>query len=169
MRRRTAIVAGLGAVATVGGVQLLRARETGRISEEVQAIEAPGSTAGRLVVPPPGTPAVVDLFATWCGPCVTQMRALGEMHRAHGEGVRFISVTNERLGGGFETGDIAGWWRAHGGAWTVAVDEGSDVMRAVGATGLPYLVGFDAAGRVRATHSGLASTAEVGSIVQAVR
>ena len=42
-------------------------------------------------------------------------------------------------------------------------------MRAVGATGLPYLVGFDAAGQVRATHSGLASTAEVESIVQAVR
>ncbi len=168
MQRRTAIVAGLGVVGTLTGVQLLRSREDGAVSEAVRAIDAPGSTAGRLMIPPTGTPAIVDLFATWCAPCATQMRALGAVHRAHGDDVRFISVTNERLGGGFETADIAAWWGEHDGAWTVAIDEGSDVMRAVGATTLPYLVGFDAEGQVRATHGGLASTAEVESIIQAV-
>jgi len=168
MRRRTAILAGAGAIAALGGTQVLGSRTRSVVTEEVRTIDAPGSTAGQMQIPSVGTPMIVDLFATWCAPCVTQMGALSMAHANHGERVRFVSVTNERLGGGFDGDDIAAWWRSHGGAWTVAVDEGSNVMRAVQATGLPYLVGFDADGQLQVTHGGLASVAEIESMVRAV-
>ena len=163
-----AILTGAGAIAALGGARVWGSRTRSAVGEEVRTIDAPGSTAGHMQIPSVGSPMIVDLFATWCAPCVTQMGALAEAHADHGHKVQFVSVTNERLGGGFDVADIAAWWRSHGGAWTVAVDEGSYVMRAVQATGLPYLVGFDAAGQIQGTHGGLASMAEIESMVQAV-
>lgn len=135
----------------------------------VETIDAQGSSAGETRIPVEGTPTVLDLFATWCAPCVAQMESLRKLHDEFGDDVAFVSVTNERLGGGLTMDDIRAWWAEHDGDWTVGHDPESQLMRAVRANGLPYLVVFDADGTVTWTHRGLASEANLRDAVEAVR
>ncbi|AFK18964.1 TlpA family protein disulfide reductase [Haloferax mediterranei ATCC 33500] len=143
--------------------------QTGDLPLVVDTIEAQGSTAGEVRVPVEGTPTVLDLFATWCAPCVAQMESLRSLHDEFGDDVAFVSVTNERLGGGLTMDDIKNWWSEHDGSWTVGHDPESQLMRAVRANGLPYLVVFDADGSISWTHRGLASEENLRAAIEDVR
>jgi thiol-disulfide isomerase/thioredoxin len=134
----------------------------------VDTIDAPGSTAGRQRVPAAGTPTFVDLFATWCAPCRAQMRSLVPVHESYRDRVTFVSITNERFGGGLTAADVADWWREHDGAWTVGHDPDSTVMRELRAGGLPYAALFDARGEVVWTHRGLAAESTMREEIEAV-
>ncbi|RDZ45749.1 TlpA family protein disulfide reductase [Haloferax sp. Atlit-19N] len=134
----------------------------------VDTVEAQGSSAGEARIPADGTPTVLDLFATWCAPCVAQMESLRTLHEEFCDDVAFVSVTNERLGGGLTMDDIRAWWAEHDGNWTVGHDPDSNLMRAVRANGLPYLVVFDADGSIAWTHRGLASEENLRAAVEDV-
>ncbi|WP_148413415.1 TlpA disulfide reductase family protein [Haloferax sp. KTX1] len=142
--------------------------DTGDLPLVVDTVEAQGSSAGEARIPAAGMPTVLDLFATWCAPCVAQMESLRTLHEEFGDDVAFVSVTNERLGGGLTMDDIRAWWAEHDGNWTVGHDPDSDLMRAVRANGLPYLVVFDADGEVSWTHRGLASEENLRAAVEDV-
>lgn len=124
---------------------------------EVSTVDAVGSTAGRTRVPAAGTPTVIDCFATWCGPCAEQMAALGTVYDRYGDRASFVSVTNERFGGGFDRGALRAWWRDNDGRWTVGHDPEGDLLAALGSDGLPYLAVTDESGSVVWTHGGVAS------------
>lgn len=134
----------------------------------VDTLDAPGSTAGEQRVPVAGTPTFVDLFATWCAPCRAQMESLVPVHEAYGDRVAFVSITNERFGGGLTAADVADWWRDHDGAWTVGHDPDSTVMRELRAGGLPYGALFDADGETVWTHRGIASEERLRAEIEAV-
>lgn len=120
----------------------------------VETLSAPGSSAGHQRVPVPGSPTLVDLFATWCAPCAEQMAALNAVHDEYGDRVAFVSVTNERFGGGLTGADVREWWVEHDGDWTLGHDPESRLMSELGASGLPYLALADANGEVRWRHGG---------------
>ncbi|RDZ65010.1 TlpA family protein disulfide reductase [Haloferax sp. Atlit-12N] len=142
--------------------------DSGDLPLVVDTVEAQGSSAGEAQIPVAGTPTVLDLFATWCAPCVAQMESLRTLHDEFGDDVAFVSVTNERLGGGLTMDDIRDWWAEHDGNWTVGHDPDSNLMRAVRANGLPYLVVFDADGSITWTHRGLASEENLRAAVEDV-
>ena len=75
------------------------------------------------------------------------MPALAAVHDARPD-LRVVSVTNERFGGGLDRAAVRGWWREHGGAWTVGHDLESRLVAALGAGPLPHLALFDADGRL---------------------
>lgn len=163
-RRRVLAVLG-GAGLTGGSVWAVRRGlpSTGQsgLPVRVTTIDARGSDAGRIRVPVPGTPTLVDLFATWCAPCKEQMAVLADLHREYADRLAFVSVTNERIGGTLSKDDIRDWWRSHDGNWTVGLDPESDLMSALRADGLPYLAIADASGTVRWTHGGVADAASL--------
>ncbi|MFC7129716.1 TlpA family protein disulfide reductase [Haloferax chudinovii] len=142
--------------------------DSGDLPLVVDTVDAQGSSAGEVRIPAAGTPTVLDLFATWCAPCVAQMESLRSLHEEFGDDVAFVSVTNERLGGGLTMDDIRDWWAEHDGNWTVGHDPDSALMRAVRANGLPYLVVFDAEGSIAWTHRGLASEENLRAAVEDV-
>jgi thiol-disulfide isomerase/thioredoxin len=176
--RRRRFLAGVGGVAVVGAAGCLGGGASGggsggggdrnSLPLTVDTLEAPGSKAGSQRVPVAGTPTVVDLFATWCAPCVEQMESLRSLHEEFGDSVAFVSVTNERFGGGLSAEDVREWWIEHDGAWTVGHDPESRLMRALTAGGLPFLAVADADGGVTWTHRGLASESNLRERIAAV-
>jgi thiol-disulfide isomerase/thioredoxin len=162
-RQVIAAVAGLGLTGgsfwvSEHGLLSGHSRSEGQLPIRVETLDARGSTAGEALVPTPDTVTVVDLFATWCAPCDDQLDALQTIQSEYEE-VSFISVTNERPSETLTRDDIADWWNRHDGAWTVGLDPQSDLMSALGANGLPYIVIVDSKGDIRFDHSGLAGEA----------
>ncbi|SEW09579.1 TlpA family protein disulfide reductase [Halobacterium jilantaiense] len=165
MKRRQVLGALAGAGLTGGSLWVARNgvprpggsdNDPAGLPREVETLDAPGSTAGTATVPRPGTPTVVDLFATWCAPCDEQLAELRAVHSDYPE-VAFVSVTNERVGDTLTRTDIADWWADNGGAWPVGIDPGSGLLAAFGASALPYVAVADADGRIVAEYSGVAA------------
>lgn len=100
-------------------------------------------TLGRI-----GRPAVVNLWASWCGPCRTELPQLQRLADAAGDDLVVLGVVS-------------------GDAWTNAAELGQDlaitfpavfdpsfeVQRAVGQRALPMTLFVDAAGQVRHVHA----------------
>jgi len=137
------------------GLSGIRPRETEQLPVRVETLDAHGSSAGETHVPTPGTVTVIDLFATWCAPCDDQLEILNAMQPEYTD-VSFVSVTNERPSETLTKADISEWWNRNGGAWTVGLDPGSELLAALGAEGLPYIAIADESGTVQFGHSGLA-------------
>ena len=45
---------------------------------------------------PAGRPSVVFFFAGWCGSCVPEAAALGQLQREHGQNVNIVAVDIDR-------------------------------------------------------------------------
>lgn len=167
-RRLLAALAGIGLTGgSFWAARGLSGTSTGALPIRVETIDAAGSEPGSATVPTPGRVTVVDLFATWCAPCDEQIGILDGVRTEYDE-VAFVSVTNERLGESLTRADIADWWAENGGAWTVGLDPGSDLMAAFGADGLPYIAITDAAGTVQFEHGGLVDAETLRTELDAV-
>jgi hypothetical protein len=96
------------------------------------------------------------------------MQSLGAVHAEYGDRVAFVSVTNERFGGGLTVDDVRAWWREYDGNWTVGHDPESDLMRALSAGGLPFTAVTDAEGTVTTRHRGVIGTGALREDVESV-
>ncbi|MFQ3295564.1 MAG: thiol-disulfide isomerase/thioredoxin [Natrialbaceae archaeon] len=140
MNRRQLLAGFAGAAGTAGGLWIAMngLSSDGALPVRIETIDAPGSTPGEMRVPISGEVTVIDLFATWCAPCETQMDRLTAVHREFGQQVRFVSVTNERLGETLTRDDLREWWQQHDGNWSLGLDPESQLMGALNAGGIPF-------------------------------
>ncbi|MCT9094585.1 TlpA family protein disulfide reductase [Haloarchaeobius sp. HME9146] len=142
MRRRTFLGAAAGAAGLgIGaGAWAATGDGTGRLRETtVQTLDARGSEAGTVTVPD-DRPVVLDLFATVCGPCKPQTRAVAVARDRLGDSARFISVTGEPIGEtGISPAGLREWWREADGDWTLAHDREAKLVHALDARQIPFL------------------------------
>jgi thiol-disulfide isomerase/thioredoxin len=176
MRRRDLLArAGLvaGSVGVLGAGAYVATNGLGaddsRLPMTVETVAAPGSTAGEATVPTPGVVTVVDVFATWCAPCVEQMDHLVALDDATGDDVRIVSATTERLGGGFTREDVREWFVDHGGDWTLALDPANELLGALGGSTVPFVAVAAPDGTVTWTDAGVANADALQSKVAAAR
>lgn len=92
-----------------------------------------------------GRSVLLNLWATWCGPCVKELPALARLKAAlPGGKLEVVAIDLAR-----DTPDGAGkFLKEHGaGALTAFVDTDLAMMRAFGANGLPLTILIDGQGR----------------------
>ena len=111
-----------------------------------------------------GRPVVVNLWASWCGPCRVEMPDLAEAQRRHPD-VAFLFVNQ-----GESAEKVQAFLARSGLALDeVWLDQGSSLGRTIRSPGLPTTVFLDAQGRQVDAHFGVLSAASLQTRVEALR
>lgn len=97
-----------------------------------------------------GRVVLVDVWATWCAPCLAEMPTLKQLHAAHGDNLRIIGVSVDSL----PRRDLRQWLARRDITWPQLFDgrglRGPLATR-LNIESLPRSFLFDAAGRLVAT------------------
>jgi thiol-disulfide isomerase/thioredoxin len=110
-----------------------------------------------------GRATVLNLWATWCGPCVKEMPALDRLAAQQGPGgIAVLAVSADRGGAAAVRPFLAAHAVPH---LTVLLDPGSDGVRALGAAGFPTTLIIDAEGRLRGRLEGPAEWGSAAGVV----
>lgn len=102
-----------------------------------------------------GTPVVVNMWATWCKPCVKEMPAFDEVAGTT-DGVRIIGVNVAD-----DAEDAAAFAAGLGVSYEQFTDPTGSLSDAFGVTGLPATAFIDADGKVVDVHEGALTAAEL--------
>ena len=94
-----------------------------------------------------GHVAIIDFWATWCGPCAYAMPHIVELAHKYPD-LRVVGISDE------DASDITAYAKAHGIDYTIARDADDVITGHYLVTGLPTLVIVDKTGIVRALHVG---------------
>jgi thiol-disulfide isomerase/thioredoxin len=107
-----------------------------------------------------GTPMVLNFFASFCTPCITEMPALEQVHQELGDQVRFLglAVTDRK-------DDSQRMVRRTKVTYGTAQDKDGSVLSTLEGTVLPTTVLIDANGKVVASHPGQISAAALRTLV----
>ncbi|MCB8747992.1 TlpA family protein disulfide reductase [Rhodoferax sp. U2-2l] len=111
-----------------------------------------------------GQPAVVNLWASWCGPCRIEMPDLAAAQLRE-PGVRFIFVNQG------ESAQVIQTYLQRAGLTlqNVWMDNTSSLGPAVGSQGLPTTLFFDARGRLVDAHFGVINPAALQAKIQSLK
>ncbi|MEO8176719.1 MAG: redoxin family protein [Sphingomicrobium sp.] len=119
----------------------------GKNLAEVRAPAALPGRAGVWVGDPVANPRVINFFASWCVPCITEVPLLQRL-KQQGVGVDGIAVRDRPA-------DLAAFLRANGDPYrAIGADPQSSVQMDFGSSGVPETYLVDRSGIVRYQHIG---------------
>lgn len=105
---------------------------------------------------------VLDLMATWCGPCKLEVAHLREVQRLHGDDVVILSVGVDR---GETLEDLRAFGEEHGATWPYAIDRDGSVSRALRLGIIPKLIVVDPEGVVVLERQGEVLPAAISRVI----
>lgn len=108
-----------------------------------------------------GEPRLVNIFASWCVPCITEVRVLQELRR---RGVRIDGVAIRD-----HSKDIASFLANHGDPYErIGSDVESKVQILLGSSGVPESFVVDGRGTIRYQHIGPIEPSQIPTILSAL-
>ncbi|MEO5972697.1 MAG: DsbE family thiol:disulfide interchange protein [Sphingomicrobium sp.] len=114
----------------------------------------PGLTSADLAT---GAPRLVNIFASWCVPCIAEAPVLGAL-KARGVAIDGIAIRDRPA-------DVAVFLARHGDPFErIGSDDTSRVQLALGSAGVPESFVVDGRGIIRFQHVGPIEPADVSTI-----
>jgi thiol-disulfide isomerase/thioredoxin len=131
-----------------GSYQLTRSGELPASPADVTLSPLDGGPDRKLGELLGSKPVVLNFYASWCGPCVTEMPAFERVHRDVGDRVTFIGIA-------YQDSDEAARATVERTGVTYATfgDSGQDAVSYFGGISMPTSVFIDADGNVVDVHS----------------
>ena len=91
-----------------------------------------------------GKPLLVNIWATWCGPCIAEMPTLERLAAQRAGKLQVIAISQDMKGRPV----VAEWWNKQGfKTLTTYVDAKADLGFALGGGSLPTTILYDANGK----------------------
>ena len=114
-----------------------------------------------------GKPVIINFWATWCGPCKSELPAFQQAYEAYGEDICFMMVDmvsgrTETKKGAIEYVDGQGY------TFPLYFDEDETAVVAYGITAVPATFVLDAKGALVESHVGAMSFNELEELLQTV-
>jgi thiol-disulfide isomerase/thioredoxin len=141
--------------------------ESGRTNTDMlPSLHLPCLTSGPTITMSDlgGSPVLLNLWASWCGPCREEMPLLQAAHESYGERVAFLGVNTED-----STDAAASLLGDLGITYPQVVDVDGDLLAHLGPPGLPVTVVLDRDGRVAGTHIGQLDSQGIEALLAAVQ
>jgi cytochrome c biogenesis protein CcmG/thiol:disulfide interchange protein DsbE len=105
-----------------------------------------------------GSPRLVNIFASWCVPCIAEAPALGELAR-RGIAIDGIAIRDKPE-------DVAAFLARHGDPYQrIGADMQSNVQLALGSAGVPETFVVDGKGIIRYQHVGPIMPQDVAAVL----
>ncbi len=100
-----------------------------------------------------GTPKIISLWATWCGPCRMELSALHKVYPDWKEkyNIEIIAVTVDN---GPMLKRAKSMFESNGWDYTFLHDDQKELMKKLGLTGIPYSILVDGDGTIRSVQTG---------------
>lgn len=165
--RRTALAAAAGTLAATALPRKPLAETLAPLSKGLEKLDPPTDMPDGVFLTPDGAShelkgfkgrgMVVNMWATWCAPCVAEMPSLDQLAKALApHDIAVLPISSDR--GGADV--VQSWYQAHGiTSLPVLLDPKGALARAFNARGIPTTVLINTAGKVVARLEGAANWA----------
>jgi len=111
-----------------------------------------------------GKPVIINFWATWCGPCKSELPAFDEAYKTHGEDVHFLMVN--LTDGTKETVDkVNAFVDQNGYSFPLLFDTEASGAMTYGVYSIPLTVFVDAKGNLLGGHTGAMNSATLEQYV----
>lgn len=133
----------------------------------VQLKDINGKTVDTATLSNDGKPFVVSFFATWCKPCLRELRAINEVYPDWQDetGMKLIAISTDEAQNVHKVKPLVD---SEGFEYEVLLDSNQDLQRALGIQMIPFVMIVDGNGNIVETRNGYTDGSEA-HIIEKIR
>lgn len=125
----------------------------------VELKDVNGKTVNTSQIDNNGKPVIISFFATWCKPCLRELKAINEVYQDWQDetGVKLVAVS---IDDGQNAQRVKPLVDGFGWEYDVLLDTNSDFKRAMNVNNVPHVFVLDGNGKIVYDHSGYTDGSE---------
>lgn len=133
----------------------------------VQLKDLNGKTVDTATLSNDGKPFVISFFATWCKPCLRELRAINELYPDWQDetGMKLIAISTDEAQNVHKVKPLVD---SEGFEYEVLLDSNQDLQRSLGIQMIPYVMIVDGQGNIVETRNGYTDGSEA-HIIEKIR